>query len=236
MTAHMHPAQEAPPARYVPKHRRRRRRLGPSIPWPRTPRRRAASILLLVSISGVIAGTAAATNSADVPARSASHPLAATLVSARYSTPYAAVSAVTSEVSDLRVASVRRVARQYRLELLRKQGQLAAMAPTVLEPKPAPEPVEAAPEAEEEAVEVVSSGADWTAIAACESGGDWSINTGNGFWGGLQFTPQTWFAFGGGPFDGVGPFPYSAATQIAVAERVLAVQGPMAWPNCFVWA
>jgi hypothetical protein len=80
-----------------------------------------------------------------------------------------------------------------------------------------------------------SSGADWYAIAQCESGGNWSINTGNGFWGGLQFTPSTWFGYGGGPFSGSGPFPYSAAAQIAVAERVLAGQGPDAWPNCFQW-
>lgn len=78
-----------------------------------------------------------------------------------------------------------------------------------------------------------SGGANWYAIAACESGGNWSLNTGNGFWGGLQFTPGTWFANGGGPFSGVGPFPYSASAQIAVAERVLASQGPGAWPNCF---
>lgn len=77
---------------------------------------------------------------------------------------------------------------------------------------------------------------DWTATAACESGGNWSINTGNGYWGGLQFAPSTWFAYGGGPFNGVGPFPYSEADQIAVANRVLAAAGPGAWPVCFRWA
>jgi transglycosylase-like protein len=82
---------------------------------------------------------------------------------------------------------------------------------------------------------VSHGGADWYAIAMCESGGNWSINSGNGFWGGLQFTPHTWFAYGGGPFDGSGPFPYSAGQQIAVAERVLGGQGPGAWPNCFRW-
>ena len=83
---------------------------------------------------------------------------------------------------------------------------------------------------------VSHSGANWYAIAACESGGVWAINSGNGFWGGLQFSPGTWYAYGGGPFDGTGPFPYSAGKQIAVAERVLAAQGPSAWPNCFRWA
>jgi transglycosylase-like protein len=81
-----------------------------------------------------------------------------------------------------------------------------------------------------------SFSADWYAIVACESGGVWNINTGNGYWGGLQFSPSTWFAYGGGPFNGSGPFPYSTGQQIAVGERVLAAQGPGAWPNCFRWA
>lgn len=76
---------------------------------------------------------------------------------------------------------------------------------------------------------------DWYAIAECESGGRWDTQTGNGYWGGLQFSPETWFAYGGGPFDGEGPFPYSAEEQIAVAERVFADQGPGAWPSCFQW-
>jgi hypothetical protein len=76
-------------------------------------------------------------------------------------------------------------------------------------------------------------GANWYAIAACESGGNWAINTGNGYWGGLQFSPRTWFAMGGGPFNGAGPFPYSAGYQIAIGQRVLAAQGPGAWPHCF---
>jgi Transglycosylase-like domain len=81
-----------------------------------------------------------------------------------------------------------------------------------------------------------SGQANWDAVAACESGGTWSINSGNGYWGGLQFAPETWFAYGGAPFDGNGPFPHSREQQIAVAERVLDSQGPGAWPNCFVWA
>jgi Transglycosylase-like domain len=77
---------------------------------------------------------------------------------------------------------------------------------------------------------------DWYAIAQCESGGRWNLNTSNGYWGGLQFAPSTWFAYGGGSFSGQGPFPYSASQQIAVAERVYAGQGPDAWPVCFRWA
>ena len=68
----------------------------------------------------------------------------------------------------------------------------------------------------------------WDALAECESGGDWGTNTGNGFAGGLQFTPSTWAAFGG---DG-NPAAASREQQIAVAERVLDGQGWGAWPAC----
>ncbi|MHA7280631.1 transglycosylase family protein [Arthrobacter sp. MDT2-2] len=69
---------------------------------------------------------------------------------------------------------------------------------------------------------------DWDALAQCESGGNWGINTGNGFSGGLQFTPSTWAAFGG---QGA-PQDASREQQIAVAENVLAGQGWGAWPAC----
>jgi resuscitation-promoting factor RpfA len=62
----------------------------------------------------------------------------------------------------------------------------------------------------------------------CESGGNWAINTGNGFSGGLQFTPSTWAAYGG---TGA-PESASREQQIAVAERVQAGQGWGAWPAC----
>jgi len=68
----------------------------------------------------------------------------------------------------------------------------------------------------------------WDRLAQCEAGGNWNINTGNGFSGGLQFTPGTWRAFGG---TGAA-WQASRETQIAVAERVLAAQGWGAWPSC----
>lgn len=69
---------------------------------------------------------------------------------------------------------------------------------------------------------------NWDAIAQCESGGNWSTNSGNGFYGGLQFKPATWAAHGG-----VGsPSTASREQQIQVAERVLANQGLKAWPKC----
>jgi LysM repeat protein len=71
----------------------------------------------------------------------------------------------------------------------------------------------------------------WDAVAKCESGGNWSISTGNGFQGGLQFTPSTWRAFGGTTFASSANHA-SREEQIAVAERVLAKQGWNAWPVC----
>jgi LysM repeat protein len=68
----------------------------------------------------------------------------------------------------------------------------------------------------------------WDKLAQCESGGNWKINTGNGYSGGLQFSPSTWRAFGGKG----SPHNASRAEQIAVAERTLAAQGWNAWPSC----
>jgi hypothetical protein len=73
---------------------------------------------------------------------------------------------------------------------------------------------------------------NWDAVAQCESSGNWAIHTGNGFSGGLQFTNSTWAAYGGTAYA---PQAWQASreAQIAVAERVLAGQGPHAWPVCY---
>ncbi|MGF1428349.1 transglycosylase family protein [Kitasatospora sp. LaBMicrA B282] len=75
----------------------------------------------------------------------------------------------------------------------------------------------------------------WDKVANCESTNDWSINTGNGFYGGLQFTSSTWAAYGGTQYAPQAD-QASKAQQISVAERVLADQGPGAWPVCSVAA
>jgi resuscitation-promoting factor RpfA len=72
---------------------------------------------------------------------------------------------------------------------------------------------------------------EWDRVAGCESGGNWAINTGNGYHGGLQFTQGTWAAHGGGQFAASAEGA-SREQQIAVAERVLATQGRVAWPVC----
>ncbi|MCP1388384.1 DUF3235 domain-containing protein [Corynebacterium sp. TA-R-1] len=72
---------------------------------------------------------------------------------------------------------------------------------------------------------------DWDRLAQCEAGGNWHINTGNGYYGGLQFSASTWRAYGGGQFA---PYAHQATReqQIIVAERTLAGQGWGAWPAC----
>jgi hypothetical protein len=72
---------------------------------------------------------------------------------------------------------------------------------------------------------------DWSGVAQCESGGNWAINTGNGYYGGLQFTTGTWAANGGTAYASRADLA-SASQQIAVAERVLQTQGVGAWPVC----
>ncbi|MCU1570457.1 MAG: transglycosylase [Naasia sp.] len=73
-----------------------------------------------------------------------------------------------------------------------------------------------------------ASQSTWDAIAQCESSGNWQIDTGNGYYGGLQFSPDTWAAYGGSGSAADA----SKEQQIAVAERVLASQGWGAWPAC----
>lgn len=76
-----------------------------------------------------------------------------------------------------------------------------------------------------------ASQATWDRVAQCESGGNWAVNTGNGYYGGLQFSASTWAAYGGRRFA-VRADLATKGQQITVAERVLAAQGPGAWPVC----
>jgi resuscitation-promoting factor RpfA len=71
----------------------------------------------------------------------------------------------------------------------------------------------------------------WDRVAQCESGGNWKINTGNGFYGGVQFAAGTWKAYGGKTYASQAHLA-TKAEQIAIARRVLAGQGPGAWPVC----
>ncbi|MDY7089347.1 MAG: transglycosylase family protein, partial [Actinomycetota bacterium] len=72
---------------------------------------------------------------------------------------------------------------------------------------------------------------NWDAIAKCESGGNWKINTGNGYYGGLQFSRSTWKAYGGTKYASTAN-KATKAEQIKIAEKVLKGQGIGAWPTC----
>ncbi|MGY2084815.1 LysM peptidoglycan-binding domain-containing protein [Blastococcus sp. SYSU DS0539] len=76
-----------------------------------------------------------------------------------------------------------------------------------------------------------ADGDTWDRLAQCESSGDWAINTGNGYYGGLQFFPSTWAGFGGTEFAPRADLA-TREQQIAIAEKTLAVQGWGAWPAC----
>ena len=86
----------------------------------------------------------------------------------------------------------------------------------------------AAPQQVRTAAAVTTSGSVWDRIAACESGGNWSIDTGNGFYGGLQFTLSSWSAVGGTGY----PNQASRDEQIARGQILQARQGWGAWPAC----
>lgn len=74
----------------------------------------------------------------------------------------------------------------------------------------------------------VAGGSTWDRLAQCESGGRWDVNTGNGYYGGLQFTPSSWRAVGGSGL----PHQASREEQIMRAEKLRAMQGWGAWPAC----
>lgn len=69
---------------------------------------------------------------------------------------------------------------------------------------------------------------NWEAIAQCETGGNWAANTGNGYYGGLQISQATWDEYGGTG----SPAAASPEQQVEVGERIIATQGPNAWPRC----
>ena len=78
---------------------------------------------------------------------------------------------------------------------------------------------------------IAGSGSVWDDLARCESGGNWAINSGNGYYGGLQFSHGTWHNYGGGEFA---DYPHEATReeQIIVAERLRAARGYAPWPAC----
>ncbi|MEV5340680.1 transglycosylase family protein [Streptomyces sp. NPDC052676] len=76
-----------------------------------------------------------------------------------------------------------------------------------------------------------AGGATWDRVAECESGGSWSADNGNGYYGGLQISQENWVKYGGLDYA-ESPDVASRSQQIAVAERILAAEGVAAWPTC----
>ena len=72
---------------------------------------------------------------------------------------------------------------------------------------------------------------NWDGLAGCEAGGNWAINTGNGYYGGLQFNQGTWLANGGGQYA---PYPHQATReqQIAIGAKLYEARGVAPWPHC----
>lgn len=135
-----------------------------------------------------------------------------------------ATAIAVSEMDGLRAKIAGAIATQQD-EIAALDAELAREAENVVA-SPPPVDVVTAP------VPPPSSEADWDAIAMCESGGNWHIDS--YYDGGLQFHPQTWLGYGGGMYARYA-WQATREQQIAIAERVLKGQGPGAWPNCFQW-
>jgi hypothetical protein len=111
----------------------------------------------------------------------------------------------------------------------------AATPPPTPAPTPVPQPAARAPAPPSappaSAPTTYSGDSVWDDLAQCESGGNWSINTGNGYYGGLQFSYGTWHDYGGGEFA---DYPHQATReeQIVVAERLRDARGYAPWPAC----
>ena len=146
--------------------------------------------------------------------------------------------AATAQVTGLEAAQA---AAQARLERARAALVATLPRPAVVAPSPPPAPRTSSPSPTPppqaprppapRGPSVETPAHDWDAVALCESGGNWSINTGNGYYGGLQFGQPTWEDFGGLAYAPRADLA-TERQQIAIAEKVLAVQGPGAWPTC----
>jgi len=135
---------------------------------------------------------------------------------------------VSEEVTTAPVDKVVLVGSKERPAPAPEPAPVSAPAPTRSStPAPAPAPAPAAAPAP-----AVSGGGAWDALARCESGGNWGINTGNGYYGGLQFSSGTWLAYGGGQYAQTAN-QASREQQIAIATKVRDARGGYGdWPAC----
>jgi hypothetical protein len=163
---------------------------------------------------------------------------AARLAAARAAQLKAAAAARQAQINAAAAARQAQIKRMQVWYYLASPAQRAALAnyfhpaPPAPAPAPAPRPVVAPPAPRPVVAAPAAPGwTVWDTIAQCEASGNWHANTGNGYSGGLQFSPSTWRGYGGGQFA---PMAWMASReqQIVVAERIRAVQGYSAWPVC----
>ena len=180
---------------------------------------RSSDVLTEVAaVQGQVDGAATVAQAALAEATALEQQAAAALASAEQVESEARRSAAAFEAQQVAVQARLQDARTRLVQLQRPPASTPKVAaPRPSSPVPGPAPVGAEH--------------DWTRVAQCESSGNWSINTGNGYYGGLQFSPSTWASFGGLAYAPRADLA-TKAQQIAVAEKVLAVQGPRAWPTC----
>ncbi len=199
-----------------------------------TPSRRARTRLFRAGLVVLVAIAAAATVVAAEPAANPDRSLAAQAAgSAARSLPreVRAAQAARPVVPADEVTTVGYVARLVGVDVTQDVSSgLPIMAPTTTTTTTTVPPTTAPPTTAAPAPVAPSGGnyGTWDRLAQCESGGNWGINTGNGYYGGLQFSASSWRAVGG---TGL-PHQNSRETQIAMGERLRASQGWGAWPAC----
>jgi hypothetical protein len=182
---------------------------------------RRIAVLAVISLTGValLAPLAARSAAAPIPVDLPAH-----LLPASSAAPLIADRSLLSARSASST-STRSVAESLQAEALPTPASVAMQATihSIATPPPAP----AAP------ARVVTFAGDtvWDALAQCESGGNWATNTGNGYYGGLQFSSGTWLAYGGGEFAERADLA-TREQQIVVAERLHAARGFSPWPAC----
>ena len=229
------------------------------VPTPTSRRRRALQVGVAgaVAIAASVVVPAALAQSRDEPPLAVAVIATTTSVAPTTAAPSTTTSTSTStttappvvvteppapspaELAQAQLASMTPQERlAFQLYVMTDAERLAFQA--FISPPPPPPPAPVVVVGEPEYVEVpvaeappVANGEIWDALAQCESNGNWHINTGNGYSGGLQFHPGTWNAMGGGQYA---PYAYLATReqQIAVAEQVLAAAGGRftPWPGC----
>ena len=194
-----------------------------------------SDVLTVVGVAGARAAAAQTTaHQAVARAERSAHEAQAALTAAR-----SARSTATQRAAGLRAQQVTMQGRldQARVTLVALQAPPAAEQPPSAPPSAPPPAPASGPAGDTGGAPATEdptpppAGHDWAAVARCESGGNWSINTGNGYYGGLQFSQSTWEAYGGTAFAPRADLA-TQGQQIAIAEKVLAGQGPGAWPVC----